>query len=131
MKSNQSNIKKAKKYLNKNYCIAVPTETVYGLAANAYMDKAVKKVFNLKKRPINNPLIVHYYDIDSLKKDCLINDNFIKLYKKFSPGPITYILKLRKDSRISKYVTNNGKNLAVRFPKHGLLRNLLKELKSG
>jgi L-threonylcarbamoyladenylate synthase len=49
MKSNQSKIKKAKKYLNKNYCIGVPTETVYGLAANAYMDLAVKKIFILKK----------------------------------------------------------------------------------
>ena len=50
MKTNQSNIKKAKKYLNKNYCIGVPTETVYGLAANAYVDSAVKKVFVLKKK---------------------------------------------------------------------------------
>ena len=128
MKSNQSNIKKAKKYLNKNYCIGVPTETVYGLAANAYMDSAVKKIFNLKKRPKNNPLIVHYHDIDSLQRDCLINDNFIKLYKKFSPGPITYVLKLKKDSKISKYVTNNQKSLAVRFPKHTLFKNLLKQL---
>ena len=128
MKSNQSNIKKAKKYLNKNYCIGVPTETVYGLAANAYKNSAVKKIFNLKKRPKNNPLIVHYHDIDSLKKDCLINDNFTKLYKKFSPGPITYILPLRKDSKISKYVTNNKKSLAVRFPKHTIFKNLLKQL---
>jgi len=128
MKSNQSNIKKAKKYLNKNYCIGVPTETVYGLAANAYMDSAVKKIFKLKKRPKNNPLIVHYHNIDSLERDCLINDNFIKLYKKFSPGPITYILKLKKDSKISKYVTNNQKSLAVRFPKHSLFKNLLKQL---
>jgi L-threonylcarbamoyladenylate synthase len=89
MKSNQSNIKKAKKYFDKNYCIAVPTETVYGLAGNAYSDISVKKIFKLKKRPKNNPLIVHYYDINKLKKDCYINDNFIKLYKKFSPGPIT------------------------------------------
>ena len=128
MKSNQSNIKKAKKYLNKNYCIGVPTETVYGLAANAYKNSAIKKIFILKKRPKNNPLIVHYHDIDSLKKDCLINDNFTKLYKKFSPGPITYVLQLRKDSKISKYVTNNKKSLAVRFPKHALFRNLLKQL---
>ena len=128
MKSNQSNIKKAKKYLNKNYCIGVPTETVYGLAANAYKDSAVKKVFNLKKRPENNPLIVHYHDIDSLTRDCLINDNFIKLYKKFSPGPITYVLELKKDSKISKYVTNSQKSLAVRFPKHPLFKNLLKQL---
>ena len=128
MKSNQSNIKKAKKYLNKNYCIGVPTETVYGLAANAYKNSAVKKIFNLKKRPKNNPLIVHYHDIDSLKQDCLINDNFTKLYKKFSPGPITYVLQLKKDSKISKYVTNNKKSLAVRFPKHTLFKNLLKQL---
>ena len=128
MKFNQSNIKKAKKYLDKNYCIGVPTETVYGLAANAYKNSAVKKIFNLKKRPKNNPLIVHYHDIDSLKRDCLINDNFIKLYKKFSPGPITYILQLKKNSKISKYVTNNKKSLAVRFPKHTLFKNLLKQL---
>ena len=128
MKSNQSNIKKAKKYLNKNYCIGIPSETVYGLAANAYLDSAVKKIFKLKKRPKNNPLIVHYHNIDSLERDCLINNNFIKLYKKFSPGPITYVLKLKKDSKISKYVTNNQKSLAVRFPKHALFKNLLKQL---
>ena len=128
MKSNQSNIKKAKKYLNNNCCIGVPTETVYGLAANAYADSAVKKIFNLKKRPKNKPLIVHYQDINSLKRDCLINDNFIKLYKKFSPGPITYVLRLKKDSKISKNVTNNEKNLAIRFPKHKVFKELLRQL---
>jgi len=128
MKFSQSNIKKAKKYLDKNYCIAVPTETVYGLAANAYSNSAIKKIFNLKKRPKNNPLIVHYQDLESLKKDCLINSSFIKLYKKFSPGPITYVLKLKKNSKISKYVTNKKKYLAVRFPKHKMFKELLKQL---
>ena len=128
MKSNQSNIKKAKKYLVNNNCIAVPTETVYGLAANAYVDSAVKKIFNLKKRPKNNPLIVHYQDLDSLKRDCLINNNFIKLYKKFSPGPITYVLKLKINSRISKNITNKKTNLAIRFPKHKVFKELLKQI---
>ena len=128
MKSIQSNMKKAKKYLDKNHCIAVPTETVYGLAANAYSSNAVKKIFNLKKRPYNNPLIVHYYNIDRLKIDCNINENFIKLYKKFSPGPITYVLRLKNSSKISRYVTNNKKSIAVRFPKHKLFRSLLKKL---
>ena len=128
MKSIQSNIKKAKQYLDKNYCIAVPTETVYGLAGNAYSDISVKKIFRLKKRPPNNPLIVHYSDINKLKIDCHINDNFIKLYKELSPGPITFILKLKKDSKISKLVTNNQKTLAVRFPKHPLFKKLLKNL---
>ena len=128
MKSIQSNIKKAKKYLDKNDCIAVPTETVYGLAGNAYSDIAVKKIFKLKKRPVNNPLIVHYYDVNKLKQDCHINDNFIKLFNKFSPGPITFILKLKKDSKISNFVTNKQKTLAVRFPKHLLFRKLLNNL---
>ena len=95
MKSIQSNIKKAKKYLDKNHCIAVPTETVYGLAGNAYSGLSIKKIFKLKKRPFNNPLIVHYLNIDKLKNDCVINDNFVKLYNKLSPGPITFILKLK------------------------------------
>ena len=128
MKINQSNIKKAKKYLNQNQCIGVPTETVYGLAANAYSNIAVNKIFKLKKRPKNNPLIVHYTNINALKKDCLINDSFLKLYKEFSPGPITYILKLKKNSKISKHVTNKQKNLAVRFPKHKIFKRLLKDL---
>ncbi|MDC0518416.1 L-threonylcarbamoyladenylate synthase [Candidatus Pelagibacter sp.] len=128
MKSNQSNIKKAKKYLDNNHCIAVPTETVYGLAGNAYSSTSIKKIFKLKKRPTNNPLIVHYYNVNRLKKDCYINDNFIKLYNKFSPGPITFILKLKNESKISRLVTNRQRSLAVRFPKHPLFRKLLKDL---
>ena len=128
MKSIQSNIKKAKKYLDKNHCIAVPTETVYGLAGNAYSNMAVKRIFKLKKRPMNNPLIVHYFNVDRIKEDCHISENFIKLYNKFSPGPITFILKLRNNSKISKFVTNKQKSLAVRFPKHPLFRKLLKDL---
>ena len=129
MKSIQSNIKKAKKYLDKNQCVAVPTETVYGLAANAYSNVSVKRIFKLKKRPANNPLIVHYSDINKLKNDCYINDDFIKLYRKLSPGPITFILKLKKVSKISKFVTNKQNTLAVRFPKHPLFKRLLKSLK--
>tara|TARA_B100001175_G_C19412762_1_gene592015 strand:+ start:16 stop:948 length:933 start_codon:yes stop_codon:yes gene_type:complete len=128
MKSIQSNIKKAKKYLEKNHCVAVPTETVYGLAANAYSDLSVKKIFRLKKRPMNNPLIVHYLDINKLREDCHVNENLIRLYNKFCPGPITFVLKLKKESKISKFVTNKQKNLAVRFPKHLLFRKLLKSL---
>ena len=60
MKNNFSNIKKAKKYLDKDCCVGIPTETVYGLAANAYSARASKKIFKLKKRPRYNPLIVHF-----------------------------------------------------------------------
>ena len=128
MKNNLSNIKKSKYYLDKNECVGIPTETVYGLAANAYSSRATAKIFKLKKRPKKNPLIVHYYDLKLLKKDCELNELFLKLYKKYSPGPISYILKLKKDSSISKNVTNQKKTLAVRFPSHPLARKLLKEL---
>jgi len=129
MKNNLSNIKKTKYYLDKNECVGIPTETVYGLAGNAYSEKATSKIFKLKKRSKKNPLIVHYYSLDMLKKDCEINKNFLKLYKIFCPGPITFVLKLKRKSRISKNVTNNKKTLAVRFPKHSITKKLLKKLK--
>ena len=128
MKRNYSNIKKAKYYLDNNECVAIPTETVYGLAGNAYSSNAVKKIFKLKKRPSFNPLIVHYSKVRDLQKDCEINQYFIKLYRKFCPGPLTFVLKLKKNSQISKYVTNKKKTLAVRFPKHSITRLLLKSL---
>jgi len=129
MKINLSNIKKSKYYLDNNECVGIPTETVYGLAANAYSEKATSKVFRLKKRSKKNPLIVHYHNLKMLKEDCEINYNFLKLYKKFCPGPITFVLKLKRHSKISKNVTNTNKSLAVRFPKHPVARNLLKTLK--
>ena len=128
MKMNLANIKKAQKLLNKKECVAIPTETVYGLAANAYSDRACKKIYKLKKRPKNNPLIVHYLDNQILKRDCRFNNDFLKLYKKFCPGPITFILDLRKNSKVSKFATNKKNTLAVRFPRHPVTRNLLKRL---
>ena len=129
MKINLANIKKAKNLLNKRECVAIPTETVYGIAGNAYSDIACKKIFRLKKRPANNPLIIHYYDLKKLKNDCDLNDDFLKLYKRFCPGPITFILNKKKKSKISKVATNKKSTLAVRFPKHPITRNLLKHLK--
>ena len=128
MKNNLSNIKKAKYYLNKKECIGIPTETVYGLAANAYSNLATSRIFSLKKRPKHNPLIVHYHNLNDLKKDCEINENFLKIYKRFCPGPITFVLKLKNKSKISKNVTNYKSTLAIRFPSHPLTRSLLKEL---
>ena len=129
MKNNLSNIKKAKYYLDKNECVGIPTETVYGLAANAYSNVATVKIFRLKKRPKKNPLIVHYHSLKMLKIDCEINNFFYKLYKIFCPGPITFVLKLKKNSKISKNVTNGKKTLAVRFPKNSVTIKLLKNLK--
>ena len=109
MKNIHSNIEKAKKYLTNNDVVAIPTETVYGLAGNAYSNKSVKKIFILKKRPFYNPLIIHFKNLKKLKKDALINNSFLKLYKAFCPGPLTFILKKNPKSEIS-YIATAKKN---------------------
>ncbi len=129
MKYNLSNIKKSINLLNKDECVAIPTETVYGLAGNAYSDSATLKIYKLKKRPNKNPLIVHYNSLSMLENDCVTNATFYKLYREFSPGPITFILKLKKENKISKNVTNKKKTLAIRFPSHPVAKKLLKSLK--
>ena len=82
---NKKILKKTIKLLKQGEIAGLPTETVYGLAGNAYSNKAVQKIFKLKKRPKKNPLIVHYYDLKYVKKDCVINKKFIEFYKKFCP----------------------------------------------
>ena len=127
-KPNLANLKKAKKLIENNNAIGMPTETVYGLAANAYSDKAVKKIFKLKKRPNFNPLIIHFKNLNSLRNDVILNNYFKKLYKAFCPGPITFILNKKPKSKISKIATVQKKTVAVRIPKHSIARKLLKLL---
>ena len=127
-KNSSASLNKAKKILKKDNVIAVPTETVYGLAGNAYSDKSINRIYKLKKRPKKNPLIIHYYNLEILKKDAHINEKFLKLYKKFSPGPLTYVLKKKKKSKISSLANAKLKSIAIRFPKNITIRNLLKQL---
>jgi len=127
-KVNNNNLSKAINCLKKKEVIAVPTETVYGLAGNAYSSKAVKKIYTLKKRPFKNPLIVHYYNLEQLKNDVELNHHFFKLYKKFSPGPLTFVLKKKKKSILSNLTTAKLKTVAVRFPKNKILRKILRSL---
>ena len=128
-RTNSANLNKAKKIIENNNVIGFPTETVYGLAGNAYSEKAAKKIFKLKKRPPINPLIIHFNNLKDSKKDVVFNDSFKKLYKVFCPGPITFILNLRKNSKISRIASTKKRTIAVRFPKHPIARNLLKKLK--
>ena len=67
------------KYLKRSSVVGLPTETVYGLAGNAYSKKAVQKIYSLKKRPKINPLIVHYFNYRRAEKDVFLNYNFFKL----------------------------------------------------
>ena len=124
-KPNLANLIKAKKNIENNNVIGFPTETVYGLAGNAYSNKSVKKIFKLKKRPKSNPLIIHFNNLKNLKNDVIINNTFTKLYKVFCPGPITFILKKKSKSKISPISNAKKKTLAIRIPKHEIARKLL------
>ncbi|MFM7680730.1 MAG: L-threonylcarbamoyladenylate synthase [Candidatus Fonsibacter sp.] len=128
-KPTNNNLIKAKVIVDNGGVVAVPTETVYGLAANAYNNKAIQKIYSLKRRPSRNPLIVHFKNIESIKKEAFINKNFLKLVKKFSPGPLTYILKKKKISKISKLANKGLDTIAVRIPKEKNIIKLLSILK--
>lgn len=112
----------------KGNIVGLPTETVYGLGANALNEDAVIKIFEAKERPRFNPLIVHLLNKENLGEYVEeIPENFFKLYEKYSPGPITYVLKKKKI--ISDIVTAGNETVAVRFPSHKIFRELLEIVK--
>jgi L-threonylcarbamoyladenylate synthase len=115
------------KSLNNRGLVGLPTETVYGLGGNAYSKRAVKKIFKLKGRPRFNPLIVHYHNIKDAEKDVIINQYVKKLYKRFCPGPITFVLKKKITSKIDPLVSANLKTVAIRFPSNKITRTILKK----
>ena len=125
---NTKSLKKTIKSLKQGNLVGLPTETVYGLAGNAYSGKAVKKIFKLKKRPKINPLIVHYNNYKEANKDVILDKNFFKLYKKFCPGPLTFILKKNTKSKINSLVTANLNTVAIRFPSNRIVKTILKLL---
>ena len=122
-----TDIHEAAAYLNSNEIVAIPTETVYGLAANALNELAVSKVYVAKKRPLYNPLIVHIKDINEVEKYAAeIPALAYKLFETFSPGPLTIILP-KKD--IVPDITTAGKqDVALRIPNHPLSLSLLEML---
>lgn len=113
--------------LSDDEVVAIPTETVYGLAGNAFSKKAINKIYQIKKRPFSNPLIVHVADvskINEIAKD--IPEIAWELLEKFSPGPLTVLLP--KKATILDEVTAGLKDVAIRIPNHQLTLELLKKL---
>lgn len=104
--------------------VAFPTETVYGLGADALNDEAVKKIFLAKKRPADNPLIVHFCEIEAVGEVCVVTEAARRLLEKFAPGPITLVLK-KKDC-IGKYVTAELPTVAVRIPEEKVARDFIR-----
>lgn len=122
-----TDINTAKEILLKNELIAIPTETVYGLAGNAYNETAIKKIFELKKRPFYNPLIVHLKSASSISDVALeIPKSALILADKFWPGPLTLVLK--KQPHISDLVTAGKETVAIRVPNHPVALALLDKL---
>ena len=104
--------------------VAVPTETVYGLAANALDARACAKIFRAKGRPTHDPLIVHIYSLAQLHQLGEPNESALKVARKFWPGPLTLVLP--KKSVVPTIVTAGRDSVAIRMPGHPLFRRLLK-----
>jgi L-threonylcarbamoyladenylate synthase len=105
--------------------VALPTETVYGLGADACNDTAVAQIYAAKGRPSFNPLIVHVSDVAAAEKYCVFNDDACMLAQAFWPGALTLVLPIRSESGISKLVTAGLDTLAVRVPDHSLAHDAL------
>ena len=122
----RENIIKAAQALQDGQLVAFPTETVYGLGADATNENAVKRIYEVKKRPTNHPLIVH---ISSLRQFPIwaasIPDYVNELAKNFWPGPITFILK--RSHLAKNFITGNQELVGVRIPKHPVALQLLGE----
>jgi|TARA_B110000483_G_scaffold183304_1_gene216850 L-threonylcarbamoyladenylate synthase len=120
-------IQKAVQLLTENQLVAIPTETVYGLAGNIFSEKAIKSIFSTKKRPFFNPLIVHIPSIDSLSDLVThVPEKAKLLAAAFWPGSLTLVLK--KSNKIPDLITAGKDTVAVRVPNHPITLALLKKL---
>jgi L-threonylcarbamoyladenylate synthase len=125
----QDVIKRAANSLINGHLVAFPTETVYGLGADATNEKAVSRIYSVKGRPTDHPLIVHISSISKLGKWAIdIPDYAIKLAKEFWPGPMTLILKRSKLAQ--DFITGSQDNVGVRVPAHPIALGLLSEFES-
>jgi L-threonylcarbamoyladenylate synthase len=120
------NIAKAAGILKSGGVVAMPTETVYGLAGNAFDGKAVAKIFEVKGRPQFNPLIAHFSDGADVASCAVLNDKAKALAQKFWPGPLTMILPRAKNCPVSELASAGLETLAVRVPNHDVARKLIK-----
>ncbi|MGV3588751.1 MAG: L-threonylcarbamoyladenylate synthase [Adhaeribacter sp.] len=120
-------ISRAAELLSQGELVAIPTETVYGLAANAYTEAAVLKIFEAKNRPSFDPLIVHTHSIQNFTQIATdIPDLAYRLAEAFMPGPLTLILP--RATQVPFLVTSGHDSVGVRIPNHALTLSLLKEL---
>ncbi len=121
----KSIIKDAAELLRSGEVVAIPTETVYGLGANALDENAVKKIFELKGRPSDNPLIVHVSSIEDASKYAYVSELANKVMRAFWPAPLTIVLK--KKDVIPRSITGGLDTVAIRMPDNELALAIIKE----
>jgi len=122
-----TSVEDACSYLENNHVIAIPTETVYGLAANAMSPDAIAKIYEIKNRPRFNPLILHIGHSRELEHYITdIPKMMIPLVERYMPGPMTLLLPKREI--VSDWVTSGSSKVAIRIPNHALTLKLLQSL---
>ena len=123
-----TSLKDAAKSLHDGYIVAFPTETVYGLGADATNQKAVMRIFEIKNRPTDHPLIVHINSIDQLG-DWAINipEYAYALAERYWPGPMTLILN--RSSNAKDWITGGQDTVGIRIPNHEMALSLIEEFK--
>jgi L-threonylcarbamoyladenylate synthase len=118
-------IAEAADLIRKGQPVAVPTETVYGLAADATNGEAVARIYAAKGRPTFNPLIVHVLDLATVEQLGVFDDTARALAAAHWPGPLTLVVPVRKDSPVASLVTAGLDTIAIRVPAHRAMRALL------
>ena len=120
-------IAQAARILGAGGLVAIPTETVYGLAARADSAEAVAKIYAAKGRPDFNPLIVHVRDLDQAKQIARFDDRATDLAERFWPGPLTLVLPLLDGAKVAGAVTAGLPTIALRQPSHRVMRAVLEQ----
>ena len=121
----KKSFEQASRILANGGLVAFPTETVYGLGADAHNPAAVTKVYEVKKRPSSNPLIVHVKDLNMAAKLAEFDTISHQLANRFWPGPLTLILPQKKSSKIPGSVTANSGYIAIRVPTNPIILELI------
>jgi L-threonylcarbamoyladenylate synthase len=124
----ESGLAQTAEILRSGGLVALPTETVYGLAGRADSEAAVAAIYRAKGRPDFNPLIVHVASLPQAERLALFDDRAALLAERFWPGPLTLVLPLRKEASIAPAVTAGLATIAIRMPAHPLLRAVLGRL---
>ena len=123
---NQNELDDCVKTLENGGLIIFPTETVYGIGANAYCEKSVKRIYEVKKRPDEKPLSILVSGIDEISKYAVISNEIEeKIIKNFMPGPLTIILK--KKNGMFDYISSGKNTIGIRIPDNNIIMGILKK----